>query len=103
MMKIGFALAVASIAVLGTTTASLAFDNDDHDTGWGARYNSHLDPYNGRPLGPPLASLPPGYQYYNGRLIWVPDPGSSYVPYRGSGYAARLGRIPARSSAARRR
>ena len=73
-LRSAFILALAAAALLGTATGSLAFDSDS-DTGWGAPYNSHLDPYNGRPLGPPLASLPPGYQYYNGRLIWVPPSG----------------------------
>jgi hypothetical protein len=66
-LRSAFILALAAAALLGTATGSLAFDSDS-DTGWGA-------PYNGRPLGPPLASLPPGYQYYNGRLIWVPPSG----------------------------
>ena len=56
----------------------------ERDTGWGAPYNSHLDSYSGRPLGPPLPMLPPGYQYYNGRLVRVPYAGPAlvYVPVR---------------------
>ena len=76
-------------ALLGTITGSLAFDSDS-DTSWGAPYNSHLDPYNGRPLGPPLASLPPGYQYYNGRLIWVLLPACSRSPSVRQGRVRRL-------------
>jgi hypothetical protein len=81
MTRIAAALLVAPV-LLATTVESGAFDSDN-DTGWGAPYNSHLDPYNGRPLGPPLPSLPPGYQYYNGRLVRVPyaAPGRVYVPY----------------------
>jgi hypothetical protein len=89
-MTLRSVLVLAAAALLGTATGSPAFDSDN-DTGWGAPYNSHLDPYNGRPLGPPLATLPPGYQYYNGRLIWVPPAGARplYVPSPGPRQAAR--------------
>ncbi len=90
---------LTALALLAATAESRAFDRD---TGWGAPYNSHLDSYSGRPLGPPLPSLPPGYQYYNGRLIRVPYAGAE------PGYAPQVRRrhptrVPERSSAARRR
>jgi hypothetical protein len=71
-----------ALALLVTTAESQAFDRSS-SRGWGAPYNSHLDAYSGRPLGPPLTALPPGYQYYNGRLIRVPvyGPGYVYVPH----------------------
>jgi hypothetical protein len=82
-MRINAAL-VAALALMATSTEGEAFDRSS-SRGWGAPYNSHLDPYNGRPLGPPLTALPPGYQYYNGRLVRVPHygPGVVYAPYAG--------------------
>ena len=75
---------IAAAALLATTVESRAFDRGDRgDIGWGAPYNSHLDSYSGRPIGPPLTALPPGYQYYDNRLIWIPPAGrgAAYVPY----------------------
>src|SRR3712207_2187863 len=65
---------VAAGAALAIMSAhAQAFDRDAlDDFGWGARHSAHLSEYDGRPLGPPLSALPPGYQYYNGRLIRVP-------------------------------
>ena len=68
------ALALAAgLALIGTTGTAQAFDSffgDRSDArGWGPLWNSHLDPYDGRPLGPPLAVLPPGSYYYNRRLV----------------------------------
>jgi hypothetical protein len=69
MIKMTRAAVMAS-ALLAATVQTEAFDRDrDRDIGWGAYYNNHLSSWNGRPLGPPLPALPPGYQYYNGRLV----------------------------------
>ena len=78
MTRIGV-VGLIGLALLAATAESRAFERD---TGWGAPYNSHLDSYSGRPLGPPLSSLPPGYQYYDGRLIRLPyaGPGPVHVP-----------------------
>jgi hypothetical protein len=70
------ALALAAgLALVGTTGTAQAFDSDgffgdrSDARGWGPLWNSHLDPYDGRPLGPPLAALPPGSYYYNRQLV----------------------------------
>ena len=75
--------ALLALAAFIVTAAGPALARD-RDFGWGAPFNSHLDSYSGRPLGPPLPTLPPGYQYYNGRLVRVLyiAPGSVYVPDR---------------------
>lgn len=80
MAKI-FPAAAIALALAVTIDESRAFDRD-RDFGWGAPYNSHLDSYSGRPLGPPLTALPPGYQYYNGRLIrpYYADPAYGHDP-----------------------
>jgi hypothetical protein len=70
MIKTSVAGLIA-LTFLATTGEGQAFDSDEF-RGWGSRYNSHLDSYSGRPLGPPLTALPPGYDYYNGRLIRLP-------------------------------
>ena len=70
MKKISMAL--AGLALAAASTPALAFDrgrDNLDDFGWGARYNGHLSEYDGRPLGPPIPALPPGYHYYNGRLV----------------------------------
>jgi hypothetical protein len=62
----------AGLALIGTAAAAQPFDSiwDNSDIrGWGPYWNSHLSPYDGRPLGPPLSALPPGSYYYNGRLV----------------------------------
>jgi hypothetical protein len=66
-------IALAGLFLAGASTPTLAWDRDGLDSfGWGARYNGHLSEYDGRPLGPPLPALPPGYFYYNGRLAYSP-------------------------------
>src|SRR5215212_5800248 len=47
----------AALALFATSAAAQPFDDDG--LGWGPYYNNHLSPYDGRPLGPPLSSLPP--------------------------------------------
>ena len=99
MKKIS-AMGLIALAVLATTVESQAFGRDeDRDFGWGAPHNSHLDAYSGRPLGPPLSALPPGYDYYNGRLVRLPYAGGApvYVPQARPRYSAR----PKRPSSAR--
>ena len=94
MKKIS-AVGLIALALLGTTAESRAFGRDeDRDSGWGAPHNSHLDSYSGRPLGPPLSALPPGYDYYNGRLVRLPYAGPPVVFVPRPRYSAR----PARSS-----
>ena len=96
---------VAGAVIALASTGAHAFDRDGRDSfGWGARYNAHLSEYDGRPLGPPLPALPPGYQYYNGKLIRVPyyDPahvGTIYVRPR---HVARPSRAARARSAHRR-
>ena len=103
-MKINAAGLIA-LALLAATTESRAFGRDeDRDFGWGAPHNSHLDSYSGRPLGPPLSALPPGYDYYNGRLVRLPYAGSRvYVPYAQPRYSARPSRSSSRRAPSRRR
>jgi hypothetical protein len=70
---------------------------DDEGFGWGPYYNNHLSPWDGRPVGPPLAALPPGSEYYNGRPrvgypvtagpLHGPERAYRYPSY-GQGYAA---------------
>lgn len=102
MTRINAAIVIA-FALLATTVESRAFDRGGN-RGWGAPYNSHLDPYSGRPLGPPLTALPPGYQYYNGRLIRVPHYGLGqvYVPYARPRHVLRSNRAAKRSASRRR-
>jgi hypothetical protein len=87
MIKLTHA-AAAAVAVLVTATGAQAFDRD-FDRGWGAYYNNHLSSWDGRPVGPPLPSLPRGYQYYNNRLIVGAGPspwGDPYPTYVRPGY-----------------
>ena len=79
----------AGLVLAGASTPTLAFDRDGDSFGWGARYNGHLSEYDGRPLGPPLPALPPGYFYYNGRLAYSPN---AYAgpPYLGAFPTRRL-------------
>jgi hypothetical protein len=76
-------IAVCGALVLSATAAS-AQTYDDEGFGWGPYYNNHLSQYDGRPIGPPLASLPPGTEYYNGapRRGFVATPGPAYGPER---------------------
>jgi hypothetical protein len=105
MKKISAAGLIA-FALVGTTVESQAFGRDeDRDFGWGAPHNSHLDSYSGRPLGPPLSALPPGYDYYNGRLVRLPYAGGApvYVPHARPRYSARPKRPSSGRAASRRR
>jgi hypothetical protein len=79
MIRMAHAAAVA-VTVLVTATGAKAFDRDE-GRGWGAYYNNHLSSYDGRPVGPPLPSLPRGYQYYNNQLIVGAGPSPWGDPY----------------------
>jgi hypothetical protein len=76
----------AAFALFATSAAAQPFDDDG--LGWGPYYNNHLSPYDGRPLGPPLSSLPPGAEYYNGvpRDGYIVTPGPGYGPERSYAY-----------------
>ncbi|HVL73886.1 MAG TPA: hypothetical protein VM434_18595 [Beijerinckiaceae bacterium] len=89
MRKIAFALAGALAFGVAAVPASAG------GFGWGSQYNAHLDPYDGRPLGPPLTAFgpvydqgdprgyyAPRYQYYNGRLIVVAPDAAPRPPAR---------------------
>jgi hypothetical protein len=76
-------------AALGLfASAAAAQPADDEGLGWGPYYSNHLSQYDGRPLGPPLAGLPPGSEYYNGvpRRGYVATPGPAYGPERSYRY-----------------
>jgi hypothetical protein len=59
-----FAAAVALSLMTGSAVA--------RDFGYGGRYSAHLDPYDGRPLGPPLTAY--------GSVYNDADPYSLYAP-----------------------
>jgi hypothetical protein len=82
--------AVGVALALGATGAA-AQTWDDEGFGWGPYYSNHLSQYDGRPLGPPLAALPPGSEYYNGapRRGYAVTPGSAYGPERAYAYPSR--------------
>ena len=105
-MKKITASGLIALALLATTVESQAFGRDeDRDFGWGAPHNSHLDSYSGRPLGPPLSALPPGYDYYNRRLVRLPYAGPAYVyvPHARPRYSSRPKRPSSGRAASRRR
>ena len=85
-----------ALALFATSAAAQPFDDDG--LGWGPYYNNHLSPYDGRPLGPPLSSLPPGAEYYNGlpRAGYIVTPGPGYGPERSYGYPSAQIYRPAR-------
>jgi hypothetical protein len=104
-MKI-VATGLIAASLLAMTAEAQAFGRDeDRDFGWGAPHNSHLDSYSGRPLGPPLSALPPGYDYYNGRLIRLPYAGGAqvYVPRARPRHSVRPKRWSSSGRAASRR
>src|SRR5215204_7145497 len=79
-------------AALGLfASAAAAQPADDEGLGWGPYYSNHLSQYDGRPLGPPLAALPPGSEYYNGapRRGYAVTPGPAYGPERAYAYPSR--------------
>src|SRR5215217_4795518 len=86
----------AALALFATSAAAQPFDDDG--LGWGPYYNNHLSPYDGRPLGPPLSSLPPGAEYYNGVQKKSPAlSGASHHRATGTpANAAIRGLVPAR-------
>jgi hypothetical protein len=81
-------IAAAGVACALAATGAAAQPFDDEGFGWGPYYSNHLSQYDGRPLGPPLASLPPGSEYYNGvpRRGYVATPGPAYGPERSYRY-----------------
>ena len=99
--------ACVALALLIAAGAASAQPFDDEGFGWGPYYNNHLSPYDGRPLGPPLAALPPGSEYYNGvpRVGYPVTPGPAYGPERAYAYppatAYRSGKVVRRHHAAR--
>src|SRR5215208_1183756 len=72
----------AALALFATSAAAQPFDDDG--LGWGPYYNNHLSPYDGRPLGLPLSSLP----HYHGvpRAGYIVTPGPGYGPERSYAY-----------------
>jgi hypothetical protein len=94
IMRAGLTAAVFAAAMAASATAQAGDLRDDF--GWGGYYSQHLSEYDGRPLGPPLPALPPGYQYYNGRLIQVVDPSLPPYGFHGPTHSVRVHRAPRR-------
>jgi hypothetical protein len=96
-MKIAKLVGAACGAFLLSAAAASAQPFDDEGFGWGPYYNNHLSQWDGRPVGPPLAALPPGAEYYNG----VPRVGYPVTPRpaQAAGHEAAYCRAPLRPNA----
>ena len=104
-MKIAKLVGAACGAFLLSAAAASAQPFDDEGFGWGPYYNNHLSQWDGRPIGPPLAALPPGSEYYNGvpRVGYPVTPGPLYSPQRAYRYPSyRQGHVVVPHHAARK-